>query len=476
QYLKEKTFVAQYKKLFSSFRRQIQSDRAKYEFDNHDSITDIFLSFTGSAPASTEQKSTALLVHEDCFSALMDSQLADQLDVATTAICRAPDSFFSNIESMEDMLHTDAPLREEDGQKNEPAQDEQCPITVKAECDYASKKAFNTFAFLEQFQYRGDGLGRYYFYTSTPGYNYCHYSHDYLFHVLNLFEKNDTPKNGQIYPSEIDILPIGEVFPKSVEKEILSMEGRKSIRLHLGDALNKYYSRACRLIPGACSARCGNKFIVPKNGTVKACFHGQQIGTTCNTAAEMRQKIASVVEDVEKSRGCAQCPAFEYCPRCLYLADHESYCRLLKRHPHTFRIFSLYDFLRRLENYEIDLAKDSQITIKISVAANRCLLPSLEAPLVKSDQPTYRVNKHLLPAVVENKCYVYNVSDGTIIKLTAIAFLVLEVVEAYRIDPLSIAGCRFSYNDTGMLTKEQIIKATNTLVKNQLITVSSKEI
>jgi nucleoside-diphosphate-sugar epimerase len=451
--LKEQAFIAAYQKIRRSCQRQIDDFNKQYQYNR---VEDTVESVTGLFTGCLKSDIRRICVHENQFNSLMDSPLVQDLDITAAFICLAPGSLVS-------LSGLFSPGKEKHAQRTVP--------------NLHLKHQFNTFAYLEPFpdQYADERPARYYVYYSAPllprseKHRRFLYSHDYLFYVLNLHRGCDPGTKGVTYPHEIDILEdLGGPGEKQEKGEIT---------VELPGDLTRYYFGQCRLFMShnGCPGRSLHSMIVDSSGGIRPCFWGCAVGTLEDRLDRLQERVNEMIASLEHTRGCRSCPVYEGCPRCLFVENHQVYCEQLRKNPYRFRYIAVYDFLRQLVRYDMDIPADASLRLGLSTPYHRFLLPHLNRSFNHEDRETgkYRLKYDLLPVVVSGKNYVYDITEGTIVRLNATAFLVLEALEEGIADPLELAGrpfdCIHDENGPRALTEEEIVSALGTLTAHGFI-------
>lgn len=450
--LKEQAFIEEYKKIRRICRKQVTTFKTMYKSnqveDMVESVTGFFTgcSFAGNQGAGT----TRLLVQENQLNELMGSAVGEDLDIFNTFICLAPGLLFPAVST------SGSPENRTRGNFN-------------------LKRQFNAFAYLEPFESRSEKISRYYLYNSSlkdlPYNRLMHYTHDYSFYVLNLLEACNVEKRGEIYPHEIDICPAvgGRESLETMVADIGERALDEEIIIDLSADLNKYYFGQCRLLKSGCRSCELENIIVDGNGVIRPCFWGSALGTLDERLEVLRGRLREMAAEVEKERNCQRCPIYDGCPRCLFVEEPEFYCETLKNNPYIFRYTAIYDFLRRLIQYDKTMKQYSFMSLKVSTPRHRCLLPYLDRGFEKGEQGRYRVKEGLLPVIAEGRLFVYDILERTVIKLNPAAFLVLEALEEKIAHLVELAGSTLDYPEACLITEADIRGAELTLARNHLV-------
>jgi hypothetical protein len=401
-----------------------------------------------------------ILIHEDQFDPFMGSVFARELEVSQSVICIAPGLFFSK-------LHRDG--------QGETLPHSQASAANQKDALSHLKYPLNRLVYLEPFEIIDKQISRYYLYGSHHHHwktrQEVQYSHDYLFYVLNLLHEHDTPKQGKLYPYELDVFPADD-FSTGMNvllKHIREWQNQEQLTIDLSRALNLYYSGQCRFLKGSCTACSLNHMIIDGNGGIYTCLWGTAAATLSEGVGMLRERVREMSANVQRTRGCQSCPVYDGCPRCLFIGDDQTYCQFMRTHPYAYRYLVVYDFLRQLIKYDVNLSRESTVNLKISSPHHRHLLSRLAEPIPGKERGQYRVNDDLLPVIVDNTAYVYHITHRTIIKLDSISFLILEGLEENIGNPYKLVGNTFNHGGTIQLKNEHIDEAVNRLIQAQLI-------
>jgi len=456
-HLKEQAFIAEYEKIHSSYRRQIAAFKNQYKYNRVEDTVD---SVTGLFTGLLKKNPHRIYVHENQFNPLMDSPLIQDFDITETFIGLLPGSLLSTFS-----------FDEKNGDKSR-------GLTFPAECrvnDFHLTRSFNSFAQLEPFfdPETSETIDRYYLYSSSfslpssSRYPF-HYSHQYLFHVLNFHRRCETPivTKGITYPLEIDIL---EDYNEQEDTRENS-----EITVLLPRDLNRYYFGQCRffMTENRCPAHSLQNIIIDETGGIKPCLWGCSLGKLDCRLDQLQERLNEMILKVEQLRGCRSCSIYENCPRCLFVENHRVYCEHLIKNPYRFRYTAVYDFIRRLVHYDRRIQEVNSLSINISTSKHRLLLPHLNCSISRGDRETcrYRSKFGILPVVVAGKYYVYDIKEGIIVTLNPTDFLLLEALEEGIEDPFELAGCRFDYiqqvNTPTVIKEEDIVSSLQRLRTN----------
>lgn len=104
----------------------------------------------------------------------------------------------------------------------------------------------------------------------------------------------------------------------------------------------------CRWASAPCPAASLERAGVDAEGGVHTCPAGRCVGTVGDENQVILKEVMSDQTAMIADRGCNQCPAESYCPKCIYLGDirSEDYCEIIKKYrsvsdlitvPHIFR-------------------------------------------------------------------------------------------------------------------------------------------
>lgn len=136
--------------------------------------------------------------------------------------------------------------------------------------------------------------------------------------------------------------------------------------IHVEDLAKGMVENACCL-SGECRL-CSVPRARIREGRVFACHDRGEIGNIENTYEELLRNAGSLKETAEKDRGCTNCEAKEWCPRCAVLPEFlsvEQYCSFMKKNENAGIYIKLLNLLCRSinlstypgENIEVYTAK-----------------------------------------------------------------------------------------------------------------------
>ena len=105
---------------------------------------------------------------------------------------------------------------------------------------------------------------------------------------------------------------------------------------------------ACRWASTTCPAARLERARVDAEGGIQTCPAGRCVGAVGDENQAVLKEVLADQEAMSAQRGCSQCSAETYCPRCIYLGDiqREDYCGIIKKYrsvadlitvPHIFR-------------------------------------------------------------------------------------------------------------------------------------------
>ncbi|MBN2407707.1 MAG: B12-binding domain-containing radical SAM protein [Elusimicrobia bacterium] len=95
-----------------------------------------------------------------------------------------------------------------------------------------------------------------------------------------------------------------------------------------------------------CPALYLGRAVLGKNGDIRSCPGGPRIGGTGDDAKTLGQNMKKKQEALAVERGCADCPADSYCPKCAL--SPPGYCGIMRSGHGVKSFFLLLDILRKI--------------------------------------------------------------------------------------------------------------------------------
>jgi nucleoside-diphosphate-sugar epimerase len=458
-YLKEQEFIKRY--LFLKHRFLIDLHlQMKTNFDPRDILELSIALFTGCIPPN-KKGITKVLVHTDVFHRFCESNLARSLDTATTLCCLLPDDLIENL----------CPVGPKPGINK----------TVNREPVEESKKdcKFQILSFLEPV-HRGNQphpYRRYLLYSNnldSLDNRGWHYSHDYKCRLLTILYDNRIEQERE--QNEFSIPTDGSKGVARLLEKVEDWQKKGEVEIDLSRDLYQCDFARCRVARGPCEARRFKSLIIDRKGNLRICLLSPGVGHLDDSMENISARINDLITSIKTKRGCKSCYIYSVCPCCLFVKDHEEYCRILRNNPDIYRYCELFDFLIRLVEFEPSLSKVTTLKIKVSTMAHRLFLPYLEsfAQENRAASPVLGYSGPLL-VVVGNENYIYRINDRIVIKADPLSCLILEVWEERFCKPVELAGKMFYFDTPRRLKAEEIREAIEQLVRWRLIK-SSRDI
>jgi hypothetical protein len=105
---------------------------------------------------------------------------------------------------------------------------------------------------------------------------------------------------------------------------------------------------ACRWASTPCPASRLERAMVDVEGGIRTCPAGRCVGTVGDENQGVLKEVLADQEAMSAERGCSQCPAESYCPRCIYLGgiQSEEYCSIIRKYRSVADLITVPHILR----------------------------------------------------------------------------------------------------------------------------------